>query len=85
MPNFICIGVKLTKVHIHFHPLFYPLRGGNDQNPFSADACVITSICMSNFKPTDLKLTKSHTNFHPLFYPLGVEIIKILSKRMLTS
>ncbi|CAH1639230.1 unnamed protein product [Spodoptera littoralis] len=25
MPNFICIGVKLTKLHINFHPLFYPI------------------------------------------------------------
>ncbi|CAH1637518.1 unnamed protein product [Spodoptera littoralis] len=69
MPNFNLIGLKLTKAHINFHPLFYPLGGGNYQNPFTADAYVITSICMPNFNPIDLKLTMSHTNFHPLFYP----------------
>ncbi|CAH1642283.1 unnamed protein product [Spodoptera littoralis] len=73
MPNFICIGVKLTKLHINFHPLFYPLGGGNYQNRFKADAYVITSICMPNFNPIGLKLTKSHKNFHPLFYPRSVK------------
>ncbi|CAH1643898.1 unnamed protein product [Spodoptera littoralis] len=45
------IGLKLAKYHTNFHPLFYPLGGGNYQNPFTADAYVITSICMPNFNP----------------------------------
>ncbi|CAH1646515.1 unnamed protein product [Spodoptera littoralis] len=45
------IGLKLTKSHTNFHPLFYPLGGGNYQNPFLANAYVITSICMPNYSP----------------------------------
>ncbi|CAH0404592.1 unnamed protein product [Chilo suppressalis] len=45
------IGLKLTKFHTNFHSLFYPLGGRIDQNPFFADAYVITSTCMPNFSP----------------------------------
>ncbi|CAG9790597.1 unnamed protein product [Diatraea saccharalis] len=45
------IGLKLTKFHTNFHPLFYPLGGRIDQNPFLGDAYVITSTRIPNFSP----------------------------------
>ncbi|CAH1643348.1 unnamed protein product [Spodoptera littoralis] len=71
MPNFNPFSLKLTKLHTNFHPLFYPLGGINNQNPFLGDTYVITSVCVSNFNPIGAKPTKFHTNFYPLFYPLG--------------
>ncbi|RVE41383.1 hypothetical protein evm_013972 [Chilo suppressalis] len=45
------IGLKLTKFHTNFHSLYYPLGGRIDENPFLADAYIITSTCMPNFSP----------------------------------